>query len=101
MSPVRNQGVCGSCWAFSAAGGVESSYSIFKGDNTLLSPQQLIDCSSPYGNNGCSGGKIDNALKYIKDHGLSTEKEYPYVGRYQGCKRDYGNYHINGFGSAS
>ncbi len=101
VSPVRNQGVCGSCWAFSAAGSVESSYSIFRGDNTSLSPQQLVDCSSSYGNNGCNGGRMDYALNYIKDHGLSTEKEYPYVGRLQGCKKDYGNYKISGFGSTS
>ena len=101
VSPVRNQGVCGSCWAFSTSGAVESSYSIFKGDNSYLSPQQLVDCSLSYGNNGCNGGKIDAAMNYIKDHGLSLEKEYPYVGRQQGCKKDYGNFKISSFVATS
>lgn len=44
---------------------------------------------------------MESALAYIKDHGLSTEKEYPYVGRQQGCRKDSGNYKISSYSSAS
>ena len=71
VSAIKNQGLCGSCWAFSSTGAVESLYSIEKNKNSLLSEQQLVDCSSSYGNNGCSGGVMNNAFNYIKDKGLT------------------------------
>ena len=55
VSLVKNQGACGSCWAFSAIAGLESA-GLLNNDNTLYSEQDLVDCSKSYGNNGCNGG---------------------------------------------
>eukprot|EP00483_Globobulimina_turgida_P004072 UN04080 len=84
VTPVKNQGSCGSCWSFATTGTVESRYAIAKGvtgaNITTLSEQQLCDCSTSYGNHGCGGGNKDNAFKYIEaEGGLCSEKEYPYT----------------------
>lgn len=55
VSPIKNQGQCGSCWAFSAIAEVESLFRE-KGTKISLSEQQLVDCSGSYGNHGCNGG---------------------------------------------
>lgn len=72
VTPVKNQGECGSCWAFSATGAMESHARI-QGQHVSLSEQQLVDCSSAQGNHGCNGGWPLNAMKYVVAHGLSTE----------------------------
>jgi cathepsin L len=61
----------------------------------------LVDCSNDYGNSGCNGGQLQGAFAYIKDLGLSTEKEYPYVARPQSCKKNDGNYRISNFVTTS
>lgn len=99
VSRVKNQGNCGSCWSFSAVGVMESVAKI-KGQTVDLSEQQLVDCSASYGNHGCNGGWPSSALNYVKDHGISTETEYPYTATTNACKKNGGNFHITSVSSA-
>jgi len=91
VTPVKNQGQCGSCWAFSTTGSLESRYaikhSVTGSSITTLSEQELVDCSKAEGNEGCNGGLMDDAFKYIeKAKGLCSESEYKYTGRDGTCK---------------
>jgi cathepsin L len=95
VSPVKNQGNCGSCWAFSAVATLES-FSLMKGKSILFSEQQLVDCSKKYGNDGCNGGYNYQGLAYVKDHGIATSTDYPYAGHNQACKVDGGAFKITG-----
>ena len=77
MTSVKNQGACGSCWAFSAVGAVEAQIKI--DSNNLsdidLSEQQMVSCASK---GGCGGGGATGALRYIKDNGIVDEECFPY-----------------------
>jgi len=83
---VKNQGQCGSCWAFSTVASCESWDAINDGTLGDFSEQQLVDCSGSYGNNGCSGGLMDNGFKYFRDNGICTESSYPYTAQDGSCK---------------
>lgn len=86
VSPIKDQASCGSCWAFSTTGAIESHLSIYKQQNTTLSEQELVDCSRLYFNFGCSGGLVDRAFRYVVRRGITTEANYPYTARDHLCK---------------
>lgn len=85
---VKNQLLCGSCWAFSTTGAVEGASAIATGTLHSLSEQMLVDCDRER-DNGCHGGLMDFAFEFImKNGGIDTEDDYPYTVR--GCAGGWG-----------
>ena len=86
VTPIKNQGQCGSCWAFSTTGSLEGAYFLSQNNLKSFSEQQLVDCSHSYGNNGCGGGLMNLSFFYVKDNGITTEDKYSYKGVASTCK---------------
>jgi len=86
VNPVRDQGQCGSCYAFSSISAIETAYALKRGTLYSLSEQQVVDCSTPYGNLGCNGGLPGKVYTFIKAKGAATQASYPYTGVASSCK---------------
>ena len=76
VTPVKDQGQCGSCWSFSTTGAMEGAHFVASGELLSLSESNLVDCS--WLNHGCNGGLMDLAFMYAEKHPLETEQDYPY-----------------------
>lgn len=78
VTPVKDQGNCGSCWSFSATGALEGAYYIKNGNLKSYSEQHLVSCDTT--DSGCNGGLMDNAFAWTKKNGgICTEADYPYT----------------------
>lgn len=85
VTEVKDQGACGSCWAFSIAGSTEAAYFRKSGKLISLSTQQLVDCTTDI-NHGCSRGSLDDTFPYVEQNGLESDQSYPYTGTDGACK---------------
>jgi C1A family cysteine protease len=86
VNEMKDQGACGSCWAFSATGAMEGAHYIATGELINMAESLLVDCN--YGilsNHGCSGGLMNGAFKFLKKHKEILEEEYPYEPKKRSC----------------
>lgn len=83
VTPVKNQGSCGSCWAFSTTGALEGAWKIATGNLVSLSEQQLVDC---FPGNDCGGGYAPTAIPWEEGQAVCTEQGYPYTAADGTCR---------------
>jgi len=88
VTPVKDQGQCGSCWAFSTTGSTESAWQIGSGNLLSVSEQQLVDCATRT-SSGCQGGSMAGAIQYEATTAMATEASYPYKARDGSCKSSF------------
>ncbi|XP_069779080.1 cathepsin L2-like [Narcine bancroftii] len=86
VTRVKDQGQCGSCWAFSTTGVLEGQVFKKTGNLISLSEQYLMDCSRSVGNAGCNGGSVFAGFLFIKERGIASEVSYPYTAKDGDCK---------------
>ena len=84
VTPVKNQGSCGSCWTFSVAGALEGFQYIKTGQLDVLSEQNILDCDET--NYGCDGGWPARSFEFVKENGIDFEDSYPYEGQKDTCR---------------
>jgi C1A family cysteine protease len=87
VTKVKDQGQCGSCWAFSTTGGLEGAWEIATGNLVSMSEQQFVDCSKQ--NSGCNGGLMETAFSWAKSQNVATEGSYAYTARDGTCKSSF------------
>jgi cathepsin F len=91
VSAVKDQGSCGSCWAFATMANLEGLYALKKGVVKTFSEQQLVDCDTT--DSGCNGGLMEYAFAWLKKNGgFNLDTDYPYKGVKQACKSDSSKY---------
>ncbi|AQK40479.1 Fruit bromelain [Zea mays] len=94
VTPVKSQQHCGSCWAFAAVASIEGVHKIKTGRLVSLSEQEIVDCDRGGNNHGCHGGHSSSAMEWVtRNGGLTTESDYPYVGRQGQCMSDKLGHH--------
>lgn len=87
VTPVKDQGQCGSCWSFSTTGGLEGAWQLSSGNLVSMSEQQFVDCDS--GSDGCNGGLMQQAFEWAESQAIATESSYPYTARDGTCKSSF------------
>ena len=93
VTNIKNQGECGSCWAFSAVASIEGQHAKKTKKLVSLSEQNLVDCAGHYGCMGCGGGWMNEAMEYVEwNGGIDTEKSYPYLAQNEPC--NYSKSHV-------
>ena len=102
VTEVKDQGSCGSCYAFGAIGVLESRWFIETGNLTEFSVQEIVDCTASYQNYDCNGGRPGPSIAYVKDHGINFEADYPYEGKVGKCRKQKNkiNFKLRGYGVA-